>query len=81
LKLSGDGRINMRINNKTKVMPTPTLNRRLIVQRLEQEGWVNEGGSKHDLYRHPAIKVVITVPRHKELSPGVARSIGKAAGW
>lgn len=62
-------------------MPKPDTNRRNIVDRLSQEGWINEGGKGHDLYRHPNKTVVITVPRHRELSPGVARSIGKAAGW
>ncbi|WP_419720797.1 type II toxin-antitoxin system HicA family toxin [Phenylobacterium aquaticum] len=61
-------------------MPTPETNRKSITDRLKAEGWTNEGGSKHDLYRHPA-KGVTIVPRHRELTPGVARSIGKAAGW
>jgi len=44
-------------------------------------GWVlvRHGGG-HDVYRH-AQKGVVIVPRHRELSPGVARSIAKAAGW
>lgn len=61
-------------------MTKPDTNRKSIVDRLRSEGWINEGGSKHDLYRHPD-KGITTVPRHKELTPGVARSIGKAAGW
>lgn len=61
-------------------MPKPDTNRRNIVDRLNNEGWVNEGGSKHDLYRHPD-KGITIVPRHKELTVGVARSIAKAAGW
>lgn len=62
-------------------MPKPETNRTKIIQRLEAEGWVNEGGAKHDLYRNPSFKFPIIVPRHRTLSPGVARSIGKAAGW
>lgn len=52
-----------------------------IVSRLEREGWelVRHGGG-HDVYRHLKRGVVI-VPRHRELSPGVARMIAKAAGW
>lgn len=61
-------------------MPKPETNRKTITDRLAAEGWINEGGSKHDLYRHPT-KGVTTVPRHRTLTPGVARSIGKAAGW
>ena len=57
------------------------MNRAEVVRRLEAEGWLNEGGGKHNLFRHPGRKGVIIVPRHRRLSPGVARSIAKAAGW
>lgn len=59
----------------------PETNRRTITDRLANEGWVNHGGGKHDLYRHADKPGVITVPRHKTLSNGVARSIARAAGW
>jgi len=52
-----------------------------IVRRLESEGWVlqrSRGG--HDIYKHPT-RGAISVPRHRTLSPGVARSIAQAAGW
>lgn len=62
-------------------MPKPETNRRRIIDRLNAEGWINEGGKGHDLYRHADIDAVIVVPRHRELSPGVARQIGRAAGW
>jgi predicted RNA binding protein YcfA (HicA-like mRNA interferase family) len=56
-------------------------NRNKIVSRLVKDGWelVRHGGG-HDVYRHPH-KGVVVVPRHRELSRGVARSIAKAAGW
>ena len=57
-------------------------NTRKIVARLEKEGWANIGGANHDRVvndRRP--EEMIVVPRHKELTPGVARSIAKAAGW
>ena len=55
---------------------------RLIIRRLEREGWVNAGGGSHDKFEHPDKPgVVIMVPRHREVSPGVARSIAKIAGW
>jgi len=55
---------------------------RRIRQRLEREGWyLARHGSGHDIYRHPEIGGIITVPRHRNLSPGVVRSIGKKAGW
>jgi predicted RNA binding protein YcfA (HicA-like mRNA interferase family) len=37
-------------------------------------------GGAHDVFRHP-VRGVIAVPRHRVLSPGVARSIAKTAGW
>ena len=57
-------------------------NARKIISRLSNEGWVNIGGGSHDRFvndKHP--EEMITVPRHRELSPGTARSIAKAAGW
>ncbi|MDX7952671.1 type II toxin-antitoxin system HicA family toxin [Lichenihabitans sp. Uapishka_5] len=62
-------------------MPIET-SAKAIVDRLEAEGWVNQGGTKHAKFchaNHPGIRIM--VPRHKTLTPGVARSIGKAAGW
>jgi predicted RNA binding protein YcfA (HicA-like mRNA interferase family) len=52
-----------------------------IVARLERDGWTREAGGKHDKYRHPTRPGLIVVPRHKEQSRGVARSIAKLAGW
>lgn len=53
-----------------------------IKHRLEQDGWyLTRHGSGHDIYRHPDIKGIITLPRHKAVSPGVARSIARKAGW
>jgi len=63
-------------------VPKLETNTRKIVARLQADGWVNIGGSRHDRFvdeEQPG--VMITVPRHKEVSPGVARSIAKAAGW
>ena len=56
-------------------------NTRKIVARLEREGWTSVGGAKHDKCRHPNKPGAIIVPRHTTLSPKVARSIAKAAGW
>jgi predicted RNA binding protein YcfA (HicA-like mRNA interferase family) len=56
-------------------------NRRKIIARLEREGWVNLGGKEHDKFRHASKPGAVLVPRHNELSIGVARSIAKAAGW
>ncbi|MGF3026949.1 type II toxin-antitoxin system HicA family toxin [Methylobacterium aquaticum] len=63
-------------------MPTVETNTKAIIARLEADGWLNEGGAKHDKFAHrarPGIKIM--VPRHRTLTPGVARNIAKAAGW
>lgn len=62
-------------------MPAPETNTRKIVARLEREGWQNVGGGRHDMFKHPHKPGRIVVPRHREVSPGVARSIAKIAGW
>jgi len=62
-------------------MPILELSSAKVVRRLEREGWINEGGGKHDVFRHPRNKGVAIVPRHRQLTPGVARTIAKAAGW
>jgi predicted RNA binding protein YcfA (HicA-like mRNA interferase family) len=63
-------------------MPIVETNARKIVKRLEADGWRNVGGGSHDRFIHAERPGdMITVPRHREVSPGVARSIAKAAGW
>jgi predicted RNA binding protein YcfA (HicA-like mRNA interferase family) len=53
-----------------------------VLSRLATDGWqLARHGKEHDVYRHPVRPGVIVVPRHRTLSPGVARSIAKAAGW
>lgn len=52
-----------------------------IVSRLTREGWeLVRRGAAHDIFGHP-VKGVVAVPRHRVLSPGVARSIAKVARW
>jgi mRNA interferase HicA len=63
-------------------MTAPETSRSKVVARLLQEGWICESGAKHDKFAHPdRTGVKIIVPRHKTLTPGVARNIAKAAGW
>ncbi|WP_245466903.1 MULTISPECIES: type II toxin-antitoxin system HicA family toxin [unclassified Mesorhizobium] len=63
-------------------MPLIETNTRKIVARLLHEGWLNVGGGKHEKYEHPERPdAMIIVPRHREQSPGVARSIARLAGW
>ena len=57
-------------------------NTRKIIARLEREGWRNMGGGRHDKFEHVArSEVLLIVPRHREVSFGVARDIAKKAGW
>ena len=51
-----------------------------IVARLEREGWENVGGTRHAKFRKPGHSPIM-VPRHRTVTPGVAQSIAKAAGW
>ena len=63
-------------------MPKVETNRQKVVARLKREGWSGTHGGAHDLYTNserPDSRIV--VPRHRTLSPGVARAIAKAAGW
>jgi predicted RNA binding protein YcfA (HicA-like mRNA interferase family) len=57
-------------------------NTRKIVARLLRDGWQKVHGGNHDKFEHPGRSgVLIIVPRHREVSPGVARDIAKKAGW
>jgi len=57
-------------------------NRTKVIARLQREGWQLRHGGKHDVYQHPQWPDrAIVVPRHRRLSPGVVRSISRAAGW
>ncbi|AZO60760.1 MAG: addiction module toxin, HicA family [Mesorhizobium sp.] len=63
-------------------VPLIETNTRKIIARLLRDGWSSVGGGKHDKYEHPGKPdVTIIVPRHREQSPGVARSIAKLARW
>lgn len=59
----------------------PEINRARIVARLLAEGWVSEGGAKHEKFAHKGFPHKIMVPRHNPVTIGVARSIAKAAKW
>jgi predicted RNA binding protein YcfA (HicA-like mRNA interferase family) len=58
------------------------LNRDKVLARLKREGWVVRAGGSHDVLTHPERpQRIIVLPRHRTLSPGVARSTAKTAGW
>jgi predicted RNA binding protein YcfA (HicA-like mRNA interferase family) len=57
-------------------------NTRRIIAKLLREGWTKVGGGNHDKFSNAARPgVLIIVPRHREVSLGVARDIAKKAGW
>ncbi|MEX2318584.1 MAG: type II toxin-antitoxin system HicA family toxin [Bauldia sp.] len=50
--------------------------------RLRREGWeLMRHGGEHDVYRKAGRLGTISLPRHREISRGVARTIAKAADW
>jgi predicted RNA binding protein YcfA (HicA-like mRNA interferase family) len=52
-----------------------------IVTRLLRDGWeMLRRGGDHDVFAHPD-RGQMSVPRHRTLSTGVARSIARQAGW
>ena len=56
--------------------------RRDILRRLTRDGWaLHRHGANHDIYRHPDKRGSITLPRHRQISTGVYRSIKQVAGW
>lgn len=57
-------------------------NTRKVIARLEREGWIQFHGGRHDKFDHVACpEITLVIPRHRELSPGVARDIARKAGW
>jgi predicted RNA binding protein YcfA (HicA-like mRNA interferase family) len=63
-------------------LPKPETNRAKIVKRLTEQGWqLVRPGKEHDIYAHGVRPGVISLPRHRTLSPCVARSTAKTAGW
>jgi predicted RNA binding protein YcfA (HicA-like mRNA interferase family) len=62
-------------------MAIPETDRSKVAARLVREGWVVRHGGDHDVYKHPERPGRIVLPRHRTLSPGVARSVAKAACW
>jgi predicted RNA binding protein YcfA (HicA-like mRNA interferase family) len=52
-----------------------------VAARLLRDGWKARPGDNHDVYKHPTRPGRIILPRHRTLSPGVARAVAKHAGW
>ncbi|HEY2885319.1 MAG TPA: type II toxin-antitoxin system HicA family toxin [Rhizomicrobium sp.] len=62
-------------------MSAPETDRNRVAARLMREGWIVRHGGAHDVFKHPARHGRIVLPRHRTLSPGVARTVAKQAGW
>lgn len=62
-------------------MPLPETNRRKLIKAIVAVGWkLEREGAEHTIYVHSAKPGVLSVPRHAELSPGVARKLSIVAG-
>jgi hypothetical protein len=57
------------------------LNRAKIAARLARRLGVPPWRQPRRLHAPSRPRVVITLPRHRTVSPGVARNTAKAAGW
>lgn len=54
---------------------------RRIGARLEREGWIAREGSDHSVFKHPARRGRVVVPRGRgDLAPWTARTIARDAG-
>jgi predicted RNA binding protein YcfA (HicA-like mRNA interferase family) len=62
-------------------MQRPEMDRGKVAARLSRDGWIVRHGGDHDVFKHPAKPGRIVLPRHRTLSPGVARAVAKQAGW
>lgn len=52
-----------------------------LIQLLREHGWEFSEGGSHTLAKHPDHPAVkLSIPRHREIAPGTARQILKAAG-
>ena len=62
-------------------MPSVETHTRKVTGRLIREGWTKPvlGMTKFAHPAQPGSKII--VPRHRILTPGVARAIARAAGW
>lgn len=52
--------------------------RRDLVRELEEAGMVSKGGTRHEIFAKPGART--TVPRHREISEELAKTIRKQAG-
>jgi hypothetical protein len=79
ITLAGRRFLRILLRNSRGAMQFET-NTAKIMARLEREGWENVGGTKHAKFRKTGYAPIM-VPRHRTVTPGVAQSIAKAAGW
>lgn len=52
--------------------------RRDLVKELVDAGFINKGGTNHEVFIKPGFRT--TVPRHREIDKNLARQIRKQAG-
>jgi len=68
---------------KILVVIITTMNSRLVIKKLEQEGWIlSRVRGSHHQFKHPTRPGLITVKHpDKDIPIGTLRSIHKQAGW
>ncbi len=54
------------------------MKRRLLVKALLDAGFISDGGTNHEHFKKE--KVVVMVPRHREITDQMAKVILKQAG-
>ena len=68
---------------KILVVIITTMHSRLVIKKLEQEGWIlSRVRGSHHQFKHPTRPGLITVKHpDKDIPIGTLRSIQKQAGW
>jgi predicted RNA binding protein YcfA (HicA-like mRNA interferase family) len=67
----------------TVVVTITTMNSRIMIKKLEQEGWLlSRVRGSHHQFKHPTKPGLVTVKHpDKDIPLGTLRSIQKQAGW
>jgi HicA toxin of bacterial toxin-antitoxin, len=75
--------LNAHLNARLKLTFSPSgANTHTWATKQTPVRWVKAHGGRHDKFDHQDHpETTLIVPRHREVSPGVARDIAKKAGW
>jgi predicted RNA binding protein YcfA (HicA-like mRNA interferase family) len=72
-----------RSNQLISVVTITTMHSRLVIKKLEQEGWIlSRVRGSHHQFKHPTRPGLVTVKHpDRDIPMGTLRSIQKQAGW